>query len=192
MCDINLFRNVIAFTNRNLSKRPYLEQIEKICSCHPKALVLREKDLPEKEYCMLAESVIKICKQYKVNCIIHNYIDTALKMNCNSIHLPLHILEKYHMYLKEFETIGTSVHSIQEAQKTEKMGVSYIVAGHIYNTDCKKGIPPRGLLFLEQICKNTTLPVYGIGGIQLNKIQIEQVIRCGAKGVCIMSEIMKM
>ena len=82
MCDINLFRNVIAFTNRNLSKRPYLEQIEKICSCHPKALVLREKDLPEKEYCMLAESVIKICKQYKVNCIIHNYIDTALKMNC--------------------------------------------------------------------------------------------------------------
>ena len=119
MCDINLFRNVIAFTNRNLSKRPYLEQIEKICSCHPKALVLREKDLPEKEYCMLAESVIKICKQYKVNCIIHNYIDTALKMNCNSIHLPLHILEKYHMYLKEFETIGTSVHSIQEAQKAE-------------------------------------------------------------------------
>ena len=190
MCDINLFRNVIAFTNRNLSQRPYLEQIERICRCHPKAIVIREKDLPEKEYCILAENVMKICKQYRVNGIIHNYIDTALKMNCNDIHLPLHMLEKYHMHLKEFETIGTSVHSVQEAQKAEKRGATYIVAGHIYATDCKKGIPPRGLLFLEEICKNTTLPVYGIGGIQLDRVQIEQVMRCGAKGVCIMSGMM--
>ena len=30
---------------------------------------------------------------------------------------------------------------------------------------------PKGLIFLNEICQNTSLPVYGIGGIKLHQQQ---------------------
>ena len=58
------YKNVVAVTNRSLCERPFLEQIERVCACHPKALILREKDLPEEEYFLLAKEVLGICRQY--------------------------------------------------------------------------------------------------------------------------------
>ena len=58
------YKNVVAVTNRSLCERPFLEQIERVCACHPKALILREKDLPEEEYFLLAKDVLGICRQY--------------------------------------------------------------------------------------------------------------------------------
>ena len=29
------YKNVVAVTNRSLCERPFLEQIERVCSCHP-------------------------------------------------------------------------------------------------------------------------------------------------------------
>ena len=58
------YRNIIAVTNRKLCERPFLEQVERICQMHPKALILREKDLSEKEYEELAKKVMAICAEY--------------------------------------------------------------------------------------------------------------------------------
>ena len=49
MCH-KIYQNVIAVTNRKLCKRPFMEQLDRICQCHPKAIILREKDLQEKDY----------------------------------------------------------------------------------------------------------------------------------------------
>ena len=59
----NPYENVIAVTNRSLCQRPFAEQIERVCSLHPKAVILREKDLPEEEYSRLAEQILKIKKR---------------------------------------------------------------------------------------------------------------------------------
>ena len=40
-----------------------------------------------------------------------------------------------------------------------------MTAGHIYATDCKQGLPPRGLDFLEEVCRAVDIPVWAIGGI---------------------------
>lgn len=186
-----IFKNIIAITNRHLCKRPFLEQVERVCCCKPKAIVLREKDLSENEYYMIAKEVTKICKLYNVPYIFHTYLNTAKEMNCTAIHLPFSLLQKYYNQLKNFTIIGTSVHSIEEALKSEKLGATYITAGHIYNTDCKKGIPPKGIEFLKEICENVSLPVYGIGGIKLNESQLKEILNCGAKGACIMSNMME-
>lgn len=190
MCH-EIFQNVIAVTNRKLCKRPFIQQIERVCQCHPKAIILREKDLSEEEYAVLVKDVMKLCKIYHVRCILHTYINVAKEVDCCAIHMPFPLLQKYNQQLQCFDMVGTSVHSSQEALEAEKMGVNYIVAGHIYATDCKKGVPPRGLSFLEEVCQNTMLPVYGIGGIKLHHNQIHEVMNHGAKGVCIMSEMMK-
>ena len=88
------------------------------------------------------------------------------------------------------QKIGTSTHSPAEALEAQQLGATYVTAGHIYTTDCKKGLPPRGLDFLQNVCNAVTIPVYAIGGIKLNAGQINEVKSCGASGVCIMSGMM--
>ena len=92
---------------------------------------------------------------------------------------------------KKFTKIGISIHSVEEAKVAERLGASYLTAGHIYATDCKKGLLPRGLEFLEEVCKEGKIPVYGIGGIKFDEEQWNDMEKCGAVGGCIMSGMMK-
>ena len=71
----------------------------------------------------------------------------------------------------------------------EKLDVEYVIAGHIFKTDCKKDVPPRGINFLKEICNNTDLPVYAIGGINLDNMKL--CFEAGADSVCMMSEFAK-
>lgn len=90
---------------------------------------------------------------------------------------------------KQFETVGVSVHSADEAILAEKMGATYVTAGHIFVTDCKKSLEPRGTDFLKKVVSSVNIPVYGIGGISPDNIG--KIQSTGAKGGCIMSGFMK-
>ena len=183
---------IIAVSNRKLCNRPFLEQIERVCKIHPEAVILREKDLTEEEYGTLAKEVMNICSRYQVSCILHNFWKTALELGCTSVHLPLPILQKItDEEKKKFTKIGISIHSVEEAKEAEQLGASYLTAGHIYETGCKPDLPPRGLNFLKEVCQVVDIPVYAIGGIRLEKQQIAEIQKAGARGACIMSELMK-
>ncbi len=189
-------RNVIAITNRKLCDRPFEEQIRRVCSLHPKAVILREKDLTEEAYRECAKRVKVICDFYKVPCIFHTFWNVAMAEGADLLHLPFPLLQeiwqsKNHAVLNSFQKIGTSVHSVTEAQQAEQIGVSYLTAGHIYATDCKKGLPPRGIDFLKEVCDAVSLPVYGIGGIKFDENQWDELEHAGAAGGCIMSGMMK-
>ena len=94
--------------------------------------------------------------------------------------------------LAGFSVIGTSVHSVDEALEAERLGATYVAAGHIYVTDCKKGLAPRGLKFLQTVCKSVSLSVYGIGGIKFDPAQWQELESAGAAGGCIMSGMMEL
>lgn len=134
-----MYRDLIAVTNRHLCSRPFTEQITRVCKLHPKALILREKDLPEEEYFSLARQVKEICEQFKVPFIPHFYPAVARELGCDRLHLPLPLLLENPKVVSDFHTVGTSIHSVSEAVEAEKLGTSYLTAGHIYVTDCKKG-----------------------------------------------------
>lgn len=189
---------VVAVTNRSLCHRPFLEQLEMVCQTHPAFIILREKDLPEQEYETLAAQVLELCHSYDVPCVLHTYPDAAQALGCTSIHLPLPLLRKYAHELKDFTQIGSSVHSVEEAVEAEKLGATYVTAGHVYVTDCKKGLEPRGLDFLRNVCESVSIPVYAIGGIQFDasthkiaRDQADEIASCGAHGGCIMSGMMQ-
>ena len=185
------YKNVITVTNRKLSSRPFMEQVERVVKLHPKAVILREKDLSEEEYAELAAQILTLCKQYQVPCMLHTYLETARKLQHPYIHLSLFLLKENSEKLSDFLAVGCSIHSVEEAKEAQKLGATYLTAGHIYTTDCKKGLPPRGLDFLREVCNAVTIPVYAIGGIHAGTGQIREVMECGASGACIMSEMMK-
>ena len=83
------FSKVIAVSNRHLTRLPYLEQADRICSFHPRAFLLREKDLPLEDYLRLAEEVKRICDRHHVTLISHFYPEAAARIGTRFLHLPL-------------------------------------------------------------------------------------------------------
>lgn len=186
---------IFAITNRHICNNDFLIRIQDVCLLNekdtvinPLSIVLREKDLSESEYKDLAAKVMKICEKNNTECILHTYYKVAKELNCKKIHLPLHVLKSKTNIYKEFNEVGVSIHSVSEAIEAVNLGATYITAGHIFATDCKKGIPPRGLSFLSSVCSSVNIPVYAIGGI--SSANAQKAIDAGAEGICIMSGLM--
>ena len=181
---------IICVTGRSLCKGDFLTQIESIAAARPDSIILREKDMNVQDYAALACTVMDICEKFGVSCILHSFWGEASELSAQSIHLPLPVLrELKENEVKRFEHIGASCHSVDDAREAELLGASYITAGHVFATDCKKGLPGRGLDFLREVCRSTSLPVYAIGGISTDNIA--DIAAAGASGACIMSGFMR-
>ena len=181
----------ICVTNRTLCRDDFLTRIDHIAKKGvADAILLREKDLTEREYLELAEKVLLICKSHNRRCILHTYYKAAKELGCKEIHLPLPLLQKMREEGEKewFTTVGTSVHSLKQANLVMHLQADYMTAGHIFETDCKKGLPGRGLSFLSKVVCESEVPVYGIGGISADNAG--QIMETGAAGVCIMSGFM--
>lgn len=194
-------------TNRKLCENENLEkQIEKIFSAYQRkiilenfeivALTLREKDLYKNEYLKLVEKIYPICQKYRIDLILHQNYNLRLdnKYNIKGLHLSYNTFKSLNKNIREelirkYKKIGVSIHSINEAKEVENLGATYIVAGHIFKTDCKKDLEPRGLKFIQELSLILTIPIFAIGGI--NQENSHLVINSGAFGVCMMSSLMK-
>lgn len=185
----------IAVTNRHLCAGDFLQRIQYLSEGDEyDAILLREKDLTHEEYEELARKVLKITNQAGKKCILHTDYHAACDLNHPYVHIPLSVFEniteqdKKNLYAKMKE-ISTSVHSFEQLEQAEKYGVDFVIAGHIFATDCKKGLPPRGLSFLKNICAHSNVPVYAIGG--MTRKREPEVLHQGASGICIMSGCMR-
>ncbi len=182
--------DILCVTSRRLCKEDFLTRIEKIAAARPKGIILREKDLSRQEYTSLAQKVFDVCRPYQVPCILHSFVKTALWLHAKAIHLPLPLLKTLTEEEKQrFDVIGVSCHCVKEAKKASQLGCSYLTVGHIFNTDCKKGISGKGVSFLKEIVRESNLPVYAIGGIC--EQNINQIRATGAAGACVMSLLMQ-
>lgn len=153
-------------------------------------MILREKDLTEEAYEELAGKVKKLCENTDTRLILHSFPDAAMHLGGTAIHMPLHrFTEMPEEQKQKFSVRGVSVHSVDDARLAEQCGATYLTAGHVFVTDCKKGLAPRGLDFLHEVCSSVKIPVYAIGGI--HEENMESCIQSGAAGVCMMSEYMK-
>lgn len=179
---------IICITNRTLCQKPFLTQIQLIAKKQPAAIILREKDLDQTHYQALAQACLQICQQEHIPLIVHSYPQVARNLNISQIHLSFLQFLELSNALTDFGIKGVSIHSVEQAVIAQKLGASYLIAGHIFETDCKKGLPARGLSFLSEICESVSIPVFAVGGMTSEKLTMIQ--KTGAKGICIMSGFM--
>lgn len=177
---------VIAVTNRKLCQDDFIARIRELLDADPFEVILREKDLTDEEYRSLAEKIISGHEEYK-KILSLNRPETASELGIKNVHLTMGQITQSGR--PDIERVGVSVHSSDEAKTAEKLGADYLIAGHIFTTDCKKGIPPRGLDFFREVCNSVSIPVFAIGGICQENFK--QPLECGGAGVCLMSEFMK-
>lgn len=187
---------LIAVTDSASCPRPLAEQIErltKLTELRPQAVILRAKSLDKAAYRTLALQAQQSCEATGIPLILHSDWQLARELGISMLHLPLALLRQISEYERAYFTwLSTSVHSVGEAQEAQELGATVLIAGHIYTTQCKAGLAPRGLGFLQAVCSTVSLPVYAIGGIGFDAEQHAELLANGARGACVMSAYMRL
>ena len=183
---------IVCITNRKLcgDTGQFLRRIAQIAENKPSCIILREKDLSPGDYSALAGSVTELCEKYSVPVVLHSYPEIALRLGSRALHMPLPALRSMPDELKrQFHSVGASCHSVEEAQEAVSLGADRLIAGHIFATDCKRGLPGRGTDFLRAVCGSVQVPVYAIGGV--TPARVPELRGSGAAGICVMSGLME-
>lgn len=192
MC--NSYEHTIVITNRHLVQGDFLKQLEKVTKLHLHALILREKDLADDAYESLAKKVFDLCKREDITFFLHTKIEIARKIGCQNIHLSIPVLKglsetEKKALTEDFCEISISCHSMEDVEIAMAGGATQIILGTIFETECKKGVLGKGVEFVREICQKCPLPVYAIGGMNLQRLPL--VIDAGAAGCCMMSGFMQ-
>lgn len=200
---------IVGITNRSLCTNFY-EQIKKIAKSKLDFLIIREKDLNDQELLELSLKVKEELKDTHIKVIINSNIDVAEQIDADGIQLPFKdfVNNNNKLYTKNtinstkvvdnfkndgnkykvYKIIGVSIHSYDEGLQAYKLGADYVIYGHVYQTECKKDLTPRGIEEIKALSSKIDIPIIGLGGINENNFR--EVIDAGAKGIAIMSSLM--
>jgi len=174
------------FTNQEL----LFTVIEEALEGGLKAVQLREKDLGTRDLLGMAYRMRKLTALYRAKLFINDRVDIALAVEADGIHLgqqsmPAHAVRE----IAQDKLIGVSTHTLKEAQEAEKEGADFITLGPLYETPSKlKYGAPIGVDTLKRVKSEISIPVFGIGGIKLDKVR--EVMDAGAHGVALISAIL--
>ncbi len=165
----------------------FRERLEQSARCRPHSIIIGERFVLRRNMKSWQRNAFLL---QPVQCPSGNQFTFRCcpEIKLPRIHLPLETFLKHRDELGCFQQKGVSVHSREEALRAEGLGAGYLIAGHIFPTDCKQGVPPRGLEFLREVCAAVSIPVFAIGGI--TQFNVRDVLQAGAAGVCVMSQLM--
>jgi thiamine-phosphate pyrophosphorylase len=155
------------------------------------AVQLREKDLGTRDLLDMAYKMRELTKAYQARLFINDRVDIALAVEADGVHLgiesiPAHAVKKT---FKDRLIIGVSTHSHDEAVEAEKGGADFVTLGPVYHTSSKmKYGEPIGIGLLKSIKEKVSIPVFGIGGIKIDKVG--EVKDAGADGVALISAVL--
>jgi len=85
--------------------------------------------------------------------------------------------------------IGKSTHSLAQATAAAAEGADYIGFGPLFATPTKPGRPPIGLAEIRRAEEFVSIPVFCIGGINLDTL--DDVVAAGARRVVIVSALLR-
>lgn len=145
-----------------------------------------------------AKSIGKICAEHNIPFIINNYIDLALDVQADGVHLSLQDVSVKHTraILGANKLIGLTIRSVSDAQNIELSTLEmldYISIANVFATQSDQtSLPPIGLKELANMVaiikqKAPNLATVAIGGI--NETNIAQVLACGVKSVSVIGAI---
>ena len=125
---------------------------------------------------------------------VHNFADFALRAGERNLWLPLGVLRSFSAargaeFLRaNFKKLVASCHSEAEAREALGLGASAICLSHIFATDCKAGLAPRGLNLIRAVREFFAGEIYALGGITPRNFA--SVLRAGADRIAVMSSAM--
>lgn len=83
--------------------------------------------------------------------------------------------------------VGRSIHGLAGLAAPGTGRLDYLMFGHVFTTESKPGLPPRGIDSLARIARSAPVPVLAVGGITVERAAA--AVEAGAAGVAVISAI---
>ncbi len=155
-----------------------------------RAVQLREKDLPVRDFLALARDIKKITNEFGAKLFINDRVDVAVAIDADGVHLGQQSMppEAVRKVVGARMLIGVSTHSLEEAKAAEAGGAHLITFGPVFATASKLQYGrPVGVDALKETAQKVAVPVFGLGGIKRENIR--EVLDSGAYGVAMISAV---
>ena len=181
---------VYLITDRSVSGLTHIQMTRHAISAGIKTVQLREKQMSKKDIYKEALKIREITSAHKVTLIINDYIDIALALGADGVHLgqeDMPVREARKIMGKK-KIIGISTHTKKQAVTAQNEGADYIGFGPMFHTTTKNAGRPRGIRTLREIKKYVSIPIVAIGGIKWDNVN--QVLDAGADAVAVASGIL--
>jgi thiamine-phosphate pyrophosphorylase len=182
---------LVLITDRTQARRDLLEVVAESCAAGIGAVQLREKDLSDKDYFLLARRVLQITRPRGVPLIINNSVATALALETDGVHLggrsmPLDAARRL---MPSEMLLGASTHTLEEVRVANEIGADYLTFGPVYDTPSKRGlVSTTGLDPIRELKRVTSMPIFALGGVK--RANLPDVLAAGFDGAAVISEIM--
>jgi thiamine-phosphate pyrophosphorylase len=172
--------------------RPLVEVLTAAAEAGASLFQYRNKTASMKEAYGEALALRQAAAKAGVLFIVNDRCDLALAVDADGVHLgqgdlPLDLARKV---MGPDKLIGISTHNPDQVREATAGKPDYLGFGPIFKPGSKQDHDPVvGLEGLRAIRSLTSLPVFAIGGIQIE--QAGEVMRVGANGVAVVSAILK-
>ena len=152
---------------------------------------LRGKNKSIDELADLAAELHELSARFSTPLIVNDYAEIAKRVPVEGVHVgqdddPIEIVRR--RAVRDI-LIGKSTHSMAQARAAQSEGADYIGFGPIFATPTKPDYAPIGLENVRRVYAEVNLPVFCIGGINVDNLQ--SVIDAGAKRVVMVSALLK-
>lgn len=152
---------------------------------------LREKDLPVRDLCRLADSLLARTRAAGALLLINDRVDVALGVGADGVHLTRRSLPPAAVrpLLRPGMLLGVSCHSQEEAGEAVEGGADFVLLGPIFATPAKAPYgPPVGPGLIREVRRAVPCALLGVGGI--TAANAAEVLAAGADGVAVISAVM--
>lgn len=183
--DVRRLPRLLVFTDRRQATGPLRDVVAAAVDAGARAVVLREKDLPEGERRSLVAQLAPVVHEAGGVLLTAG---THLR-DADGVHQPSGGSPA--RASTPCLITGRSCHDSDELRAAGLDGVDYVTMSPVYVTASKPGYgPPIGVQGLTSILAATSVPVYALGGV----VSPEAVAACreaGAHGVAVMGAVMR-
>ena len=172
--------------------RPLVEVLTAAAEAGASLFQYRNKTASMKEAYVEALALRQAAAKAGVLFIVNDRCDLAVAVDADGVHLgqgdlPLDMAKKV---MGPDKLIGISTHNPYQVREATAGKPDYLGFGPIFKPGSKQDHDPVvGLEGLRAMRSLTSLPVFAIGGIQID--QVRAVMNAGADGVAVISAILK-
>jgi len=188
----NSINGLYIITDKKLISRQFFaEKVESAIKGGARIVQLREKQTDTREIYELGKKLLTITKKYNVPLIINDYVDIALELNTEGVHLGENDpnIKFARKKLGNNRIIGVSCYnSLERGAYAVEQGADYLVFGTPFYTPTKPYRKPTPIETLVEACKLFPgTSIFAIGGITENNA--EEIINTGVDGIAAITSI---
>ena len=166
----------------------FLQRLERAVSAGVRLVQLRAKSLDVARYRALAQAALSICHAHGAQLLLNADAQIAAELNADGVHLSGARLVEWHARpLPRAQWVAASVHSLDQLRQAQSIGVDFVVASPVLQTQSHPDAVPLGWDGLRALTEAAVVPVFALGG--MNAEQVGRAYEQGAQGVAVVSAI---